>query len=466
VIRVLVVFIALVVCALPCRADAPAAKSETRIELKVAPARAPQPILRYMLLPELRELSPGNPIHSYMKCAMEQQSFFFDKEGYARRERLLAMPLKELPAKELQDYGRSVLSQVDEAARLDNPDWQILLKLKKDGFTTLLPELQQIRGFARALQLRFRAEVALGRFDAAMHTAKTMFAMARHLGEHPTFIGNLVGIAIASIAIEPLEEMIAQPGSPNLYWALASLPCPLVDCRRGLEGERMSLEWFSHDVNERAPMTADQIKKYLEFVEKMLGDPTPGTRRAQHWLDSQTKEPKKLDAALRRLVEYGLSEKVLHTFPAEQVILVDAKRELFSRFDDKAKNLVFPAWQGEALAARTASKQEPAFFADAFLPAVESVQIAQGRIDQRIALLRAAEALRLHAAEHDGKLPASLSEITLPLANDPYTGKPFRYESNDNTAHLRGTPPKRFEKLAVYNIHYVITMQDKPEQVQ
>ena len=131
-------------------------------------------------------MNPGNPIQNYLKCFMEQQKFFFDKEAFERREKLLAMPLKELPAQELQDYGGFALSQADWAARLDTPDWQILLKLKTDGVSLLLPDVQQMRSLAKALKVRFRAEVALGRFDDALRTAKTMFAMSRHLGEHPT----------------------------------------------------------------------------------------------------------------------------------------------------------------------------------------------------------------------------------------------------------------------------------------
>ena len=96
------------------------------------------------------------------------------------------MPLKELPAQDLKEYGRFALSQADWAARLDNPDWQVLLKLKADGIELLLPEVQQIRSLARALQVRFRAEIAQCRFDDAIRTAKTMFAISRHLGEHPT----------------------------------------------------------------------------------------------------------------------------------------------------------------------------------------------------------------------------------------------------------------------------------------
>ena len=79
----------------------------------------------------------------------------------------------------------------------------------------------------RALQVRFRAEIAQARFDDAIRTAKTMFAIARHLGEHPTAIGNLVGMAAAFVTIYHFDELLQQPGCPNLYWALTNLPSPL-----------------------------------------------------------------------------------------------------------------------------------------------------------------------------------------------------------------------------------------------
>ena len=133
---------ALAVFALPCRADQATSDGETLIRLTVDPAAAPRPALRYLLLPELKEMNPGNPIQGYLKCFMEQQKFFFDKEAFQRREKLLVMPLKELPARELQDYGGFALKQADWAARLDNPDWQILLKLKTDGIYVLIPDVQ------------------------------------------------------------------------------------------------------------------------------------------------------------------------------------------------------------------------------------------------------------------------------------------------------------------------------------
>jgi hypothetical protein len=93
------------------------------------------------------------------------------------------------------------------------------------------------------------------------------------------------------------------------------------------------------------------------------------------------------------------------------------------------------------------------------VPFLSSVRNAQARVDQRIALLRHIEALRLHAAQHNGKLPAKLADVTVPLPVDPFTGKPFRYEVVGNTAHLRGTPPSGMEKVPAFNIHYEVILQ-------
>jgi hypothetical protein len=451
---------ALVVFALPCRAGQTISNPETLIRLSVAPAPAPKPALRYRLLPPLAEMHPGNPIHNYLKCCMEQERFFFDQEAFERREKLLAMPLAELPARELHGYGRIALSQADWAARLDNPDWQILLSLKADGIGVLIPDVQQLRPLASALKVRFRAEVAQGRFDEALRTAQTLFAMSRHLGEHPTFVGDLVGIAVAFVAIGPLEEMLEQPGCPNLYWALTNLPNPLVPLDKGAEGERLASSWVFRDLDDSAPMSADQIEKFIANKDELLGSgkPLKPGEGMQGWLDARSKDERLVRAARGRLVEHGLREERVRRFPAAQVILLDEKREHEVRFDDAMKNLTLPAWQVEAMAAQ-AKPKEPALFADALIPAQLQVRRAQGRLDQRIALLRHVEALRLYAAEHHGALPAKLSEISVPLPEDPFTGQPFGYEVQGRTAHLRGSPPASAAKDPIYNLHYAVTLQ-------
>ncbi len=459
--KLLVCCAAVAVVAHPCLAEQTTATSEMLIRLNLQAAPAPKPALRYQLLPELKEMNPGNPIQNYMKCMMEQKKFFFDEEGFQNREKLLAMPLKELPAQELKENDRYVLSQVDWAARLDNPDWQVLLKLKADGIELLLPEVQQIRSVARALQVRFRAEIRQRRFDDAIRTAKTMFAISRHLSDHPTLIGNLVGMAIASMTIYHLDEMLEQPGCPNLYWALTTLPSPFVSLVHGMDGERVMMTWVFRDLDETAPMSKDQLQKCVADKDKLLDlvDQKPAKPGVRAWLDARTKDEATVSAARRRLVEYGFPDERLLRFPADQVILLDEKRELEARYDDDAKTKNFPFWQVVALTTPTKEKKPPALFADLLVPITINVRMAQGRVDQRIALLRHIEALRLHAAEHDGALPAKLADVALPLPVDPITGKPFRYELIGNTAHLRGTPPAGQEKIPQFNIHYEVTVQ-------
>ncbi|MGO9468036.1 MAG: hypothetical protein ACLQVF_28215 [Isosphaeraceae bacterium] len=461
---------ALCTLAIPCQAQQTASPPETLIRLSVQPAPAPRRALRYLLLPELNEMNPGNPIQNYFKCFMEQQKFFFDKESVERREKLLVMPLAELPATELRTYGGFALRQADWAARLDTPDWQILLKVKTDGVSMLIPEVQQIRPLASALKVRFRAEVALGRFDDAIRTAKTMFAMARHLGEHPTLVGNLVGCTIANMAIGVLEEMLQQPGCPNLYWALTNLPSPLVRLEKGIEGERALVLAEFRELDPTAPMSADQLKRFIAYIDTLLGagKPLEPKKGVQAWLDARTKDEAKVSAARRRLVESGLVEDRLVRFPAEQVILLDEKREYEVRRDDIMKMMSLPAWQGEALAAQAKVAREPALFEVALLEGVSGVRLPQARLDQRIALLRHVEALRLYAVEHQGTLPAKLTDTPVPLPADSFTGKPFRYEVSGTTAHLRGSPPPSEETepaiAAAANswtngIHYEVTFQ-------
>jgi hypothetical protein len=65
----------------------------------------------------------------------------------------------------------------------------------------------------------------------------------------------------------------------------------------------------------------------------------------------------------------------------------------------------------------------------------------------------------MYSAEHDGKWPGKLSDITVPLPDDPFTGKPFRYRADGPTAHLRGSPPHGEENNPGFNVRYELTIR-------
>jgi hypothetical protein len=288
--------------------------------------------------------------------------------------------------------------------------------------------------------------------------------MARHLAEFPLFITDLVGIAIAYVAIGPLEEMLQEPGCPNLYWALTKLPNPLISLEGGAEGERAWIYGEFPWLDDKAPMSDEQIKKTIAHLEKLKGLADKPLDSYQAWLDKQLKDERFVRAARDRLVEVGLPEERLLHFPAAQVIFLDEMREFEARTQELGKLIPLPPWQFEPLYRKTElrikpNKDKPAIVADLLVSAYAKVYRAQHRLEQRIALLRHVEALRLYAADHDGRLPQTLAEIVVPLPDDPFTGKPFRYMVEGGSAHLRGAPPPGHEKDPVFNIHYALTIQ-------
>jgi hypothetical protein len=425
----------------PSRADG------TAVRLTVQPMPAPKPALKYLLLPEVRELKTGNPVQWYIRCFQEQRNFFFGKAATAERARYRAMPLADLPAGQLRGYGGSALTQADFGARLDTPDWDALQRVQGGGTDLRLSELGPLRILSWGLQVRFRGEVAGRHFDDAVRTAKTMFALARHLGECPVGAANRLGLSFADLALDTLEEMVQQPGCPNLYWALTDLPAPLVDLRKGLQGDGVLAAADLKSLRDD-PMTEAELDEVLSrlsgalgFARQQAGRP-PRSLRAV--LRAGVKDKDKLRAARGRQIAASSTAKFpsgqffrawaqAENLPPVQVLLLDEKRAFEVQRDEQMKLLALAPWQ----IARIGAKSCRGLFAD-LVPDVLTVRRAQARVEQRIALLRHVEALRLYAAAHSGRLPAQLADCDVPLPNDPFSGKPFRYQARGNTADLRG----------------------------
>jgi hypothetical protein len=435
---------------------------EAALHLTVTPMPAPKPALRYQLLPEVRELNPGNAAQNYLRCFMPEGQFFFAREAAALRDRYLTMPLSELAAAKPGEYGGSALRQADWAARLDTLDWQARYSVQAGGMDTLPAELGPLQVLASALQARFRCEVAGRHFDDAIRTAKTMFALGRHLGEHPTEVADLVGLWVAHLCLCTLEEMVQQPACPNLYWALTDLPCPLVDLRKGAQGDRARVAAALQPLRDDMPMTESQMEQLVIRLSGVMGfgreqaGHAPQSVRVQ--LRAKAGDPERRRAARQRLIEAGYGADLVATFPPSQVILLDERRDYEIQRDERIKLLALPLWQMDTLrGACVGATGEDGMFAE-LLPQILKLRLAQGRLEQQVALLRHVEALRLHAAEHGGRLPAKLTEVSVPLPADPVTGNPFDYALERATAHIRGSSFQGDDRDREYCVHYAVTI--------
>jgi hypothetical protein len=156
--------------------------------------------------------------------------------------------------------------------------------------------------------------------------------------------------------------------------------------------------------------------------------------------------------------------------PHVQVALLHAFLEYDRVLDETLKWQSLPYWEvrPKLLAAATRQRElrkqgpdAPALPLAAYLlPAVDKVLLAQVRTDRRIAALRCVEAVRLYAAHHGGKLPATLGDIQeVPVPPDPLTGKPFAYRAAGRKATLYGPPPDKEKPHAGNAVSYELTLK-------
>jgi hypothetical protein len=450
-----------------------AAQPPGPVKLTLPPAAEPVPALKYTLLPELSEKEPGNAVLLYYRAfSPEWWSVYHMSPVREKIERAAETPVADLKNSDLRWLMDSKpLREVDRAARREYCDWELARRLKEDGISLLIPDIQAMRGFIPPLVARARLEMAAGRLDQAAYTLRTGFALAHHVGDGPIFIQALVGTAVATRMIAQVEEFLRQPGAPNLYWALTDLPRPFIDLRTSIQGEKLWLygTWpelreadnphLSSQQRERLQATAAQV---VSEVFREGRKPDAGTR-----LELIAVVAKAYPVAKRDLIAAGRKPEEVEALSALQVVLLDALRQFARHRDDLFKWMALPYPEARPGLERVdqALKESRARYAgipiaETFLPAAIQVYTRTTQVDRRIAALRCVEALRLYAAAHEGKLPAGLADIKeVPVPADPMTGKPFEYKVNGDIATISGGPPPGDATPAQDTLVYELTLR-------
>jgi hypothetical protein len=457
-------------------APAPAQpQTEGPIKLKLPPAAAPVPALKYPLLPELSEQTPGNAVQLYYRAfSPDWWSNVHKREVMDKVQRAVQTPIADLKNSDLRwllDFN--ALREVDRAARRAYCEWELTDRIKEDGIFLLIPDIQGIREFATFLTVRARLEMAEGRLDRALETLRTGFAMARHVGDGTTLIQALVGIAVATRMVEQLEEWLGQPGASNMYWSLTDLPRPLIELRKPLQGEKLWLVGTFAQLRDvdRPHLSPEQREGLVAVAAGLVTerfdprDPPPDTATrlaVMAWV------AKDYPAAKAALLAAGRKPDEVEALPALQVVLSAAVREFERRRDDMFKWASLPYTEARPALMRAnreiieerSARPDALSIAQQLLPGVVKVVDAAARLDRRIAALRCIEAVRLHAAAHDGKPPAALSDVTeVPIPGDPITGKPFEYQVNGNTFTLSAGPPAGEAPTPYTVLAYEVTLR-------
>lgn len=427
------------------------------VKLALPPAAPPVAALKYPLLPSYLDQTEGNAATLYYRAII-----FLNRRGDASQKKIAdweQLPLQELRREEvrkgLADF-RGVLEELHAAARCDHCRWEIPIRHARDIFSISLEEVQQSRGLARVLSVEARLYMLDGKFDDAVRTLQTGYALARHVAQTPFLISGLVGMSISNIMCDRVQELVQFPGAPNLYWSLTKLPRPFIDMGPAMDLESVTVYMmfpFLKDA-ETADRTPAQWQAELEDFHKRLSEAVALEGSADslppRWVMA-ARAVQGYPTAKQHLLSKGYAADRIEKMPVAQVLAIYTADTFDVLRDETFKWFYVPYWQGRQGIARAelASQPKGRFgkeiipLASLLLPAISNVNLAAARNERRFAELRLIEGLCLYAAAHDGKLPVTLADITeVPLPIDPITGKEFDYHMEGPIATINvGSPP-------------------------
>jgi len=437
-------------------ADPPKTPTIRTIQLQVDPAPEPRFALQYLLETPYMEQRPGNAALLY-QTAIGQVLEANQGEDAIDRDTLnhwYSSPPETLPVEDVRaaiSRFRSAFRNLETAARCERCTWEY--PIREEGFTYMMPQLGEYRTLSRLLCLKARLEIRDGALDQALTTLRSGVSMARNLGGGPSIIQHLVGVAVAAGMAREIEGWIQAARAPNLYWALTVLPDPLIDIRASIQMESAGLYAKLPELLtlEDKVLSNEQVLDLWQRAAALLG----ADQKDPGWWLSKTMmiagAMKLYPHAKARLIEQGHPAGTVESWPPLHVILLDQHQQFRAASDRIFKWTYIPYTQarnGLKQADEEMSRlwqQDGAAMANpflTFLPATERVCFLDARLAREIAMLRCVEAIRMYAADHGGKLPKSLAEITaVPVPVDPLNEKAFHYELTGGKAVLEGAIP-------------------------
>ncbi len=293
-----------------------------------------------------------------------------------------------------------VLNTIEQASLRPQCAWPIHWE---DGFYALFPHLAQHREAARLMAMRARLSAEGGDVDDALRWVGVSLRMSRHVMQEPTLISQLVALAIQSIAMRAAQQSLdtAAP-SPEAAARLTDLAGTL-DMAAGMH---LALQW--ERVNGLAAFDGFQREK-PQSTWGALDDSVPaGGMNVYQPYGGVIGAPIRAFDQARMLANW-------------RVYLPDLDRPYRLQDMDVPKR----APRGWTVLAILSNMMSPVFDRTA------------AKRDQAIAnrdIFCTALALKVHRQQH-GAYPVSLADLQATLdwqlPDDPFSGKPYRYERRD-----------------------------------
>lgn len=397
------------------------------VSYTISGASPPVPALKYRLLPDLDEQTPGNAAPVYLNGALLLRGYSDAETDQV--DKWTSLPLEQFPVEEarklLEKYS-GALAQFDIAARREECRWDNTVR--EQGFMSLLPHLTEMRKGARLISLRARLQIVEKRWDDACYSLRTGMGLSQHLQGNSLLIEALVGQACGSLMMARVREWSSVEGSPNLYWALTNLPRPMSQITKLMETEQSAI-FVTLPPLRGARGKSVPANLWPELIRQLAG---VAQNTPQEQLTLPLVTAKFLPRAKAWMIAQGKSQKEVDAMPAVDLVGQWCVADFIEQTDELNKWFGLPYWQGidglrqasVGFEQRSGEYGNPLFMV---VPAVTRAYTSITKFDREIAAMQTVEAIRAHVAAH-GSLPGALDELReTPSLLDPMTGKQFGY---------------------------------------
>lgn len=460
----------------PVNPDQQQPQSEVPTErLKIAPAAAPNPPLTYRLHLPLDMREAGNSVPWWYRSILDlgriQSAGYFEamNENY---ESWVNGPIASMPVEDVRTFVgqlQEIVQSSHDAARKRETDWELDIEELSGPETVqfMLGEFQEMRQLARLLILDARVAIADGRFEDAVRDLQTNYRLGQDVQEPQLIINGLIGIAITTMGHQTVLQLIDAPDSPNMYWALATLPRPLHNMEEAMSYEvricSRIFPWLEnvHHIRSNEEWRSE-FRESLRGLEQ-VGMEQLGMAKLPNWqldMASTGLVLRNYSRAKADLIAWGYDAAVVEQMPVGQVVaehsslLIRKTSERIERWVLLADSLpngqaVWDALKAEERSLINEGMLGPAMqshetlpMVGLLLPAVHSAWRATLVVEGKLAMLQTLEAIRMQAAV-DGQWPESLDDVTVvPLPVNPVTGELFSYTKDGNHAVLEFPSPE------------------------
>jgi hypothetical protein len=429
---------------------------ETRT-FELTPAAPPVPVLKYHLLFEPAEQTPGNAAPLYRDAASIlgsqpwQQIVDFESHKFSDADFTDA-------AESLYQKNELVYEKLEAAGRCEGCDWKTPIREKGN---ILLPYLNTTHTFSDFVRIRAREMLLAGKIPEALGSLRLGYELSRKTAQDPFLVTALTSQGAAAPLTGELEELMNRPDAPNLYWALAALPRPFIGFHYAVSGERLlipvtfkeiagaNLDDFSGD--DLRPVFQRAVKIRLANAD---GD-AASTRLQSIWQneDALDREVNRNLPAAQQYYEQtrNVSADQVQSMEPFKVTVIYWYEEMRNFRDEiyAASTLPYPLLiprmrqLGDEL--DRIQHDQPANSFILYAHNYTNAATAFCRTDRQLAALTDVEAIRSYAAANGGRLPDHLQDITdTPALDNPRTGEPFDYAVHGDTAALWDSLPTNY----------------------